>query len=247
MAPSTSHSTKGPSGPSRVRHDFALTFDDVLLSPRHSTTHPREVDIRSRLTRGIALNVPLVSAAMDTVTESEMAIAMARAGGIGVLHKNMSHRPQAPKSIGQRSESGMIRTPSHAPRPHSASSSLMIVFRISGCPSLTRQDCWLASYQSRPAIERDLERRARCDDLQESRDRAVGTPRRRRTHPGQPRIEKLSVVDASGMLKGLSPSRTSTSGASIRSQQDIHGRLRVAPAWRGADYLTARARWLKRR
>src|SRR5688500_5921206 len=67
----------------RVREDVALTFDDVLLVPRHSLTHPRDVSIASRFTRGITLQVPFASAAMDTVTESEMAIAMARAGGIG--------------------------------------------------------------------------------------------------------------------------------------------------------------------
>src|SRR5438034_9948955 len=68
----------------------ALTFDDILLVPRLSSVHPRSVDVRSRFTRGIALNIPLVSAAMDTVTESEMAIAMARVGGMGVIHKNMT-------------------------------------------------------------------------------------------------------------------------------------------------------------
>ena len=67
----------------------ALTFDDVLLVPRLSSVHPRNVDVRSRFTRGISLNIPVVSAAMDTVTESEMAIAIAREGGIGVVHKNM--------------------------------------------------------------------------------------------------------------------------------------------------------------
>src|SRR5215831_18402603 len=73
----------------RVREDVALTFDDVLLVPRHSLTHPKDVSVVSRFSRGIELRIPLVSAAMDTVTESDMAIAMARAGGIGVLHKNM--------------------------------------------------------------------------------------------------------------------------------------------------------------
>ena len=73
----------------RIRPDHGLTFDDVLLLPRHSTVHPRDVSTASRFSRGIPLNVPLVSAAMDTVTEADMAMAMARAGGIGEIHKNM--------------------------------------------------------------------------------------------------------------------------------------------------------------
>ena len=82
-------------GLDRVRSDVALTFDDVLLMPRHSLVIPRDVETRSRFTRKIPLNVPVASAAMDTVTESEMAMAMARAGGIGVIHKNMSIDRQA--------------------------------------------------------------------------------------------------------------------------------------------------------
>src|SRR5260370_7594599 len=77
------------------RPDVALTFDDVLLVPRHSTVHPRNVAVTSRFTRAIPLNIPIVAAAMDTVTEAEMAIAMARQGGIGVIPKNMSIDPQA--------------------------------------------------------------------------------------------------------------------------------------------------------
>ena len=87
-----------PHGSARVRTDVALTFDDVLLVPRHSVVHPSDVTTRSRFTRGIELNVPLVAAAMDTVTESDMAIAMARAGGIGVLHKNMSIESSGPRA-----------------------------------------------------------------------------------------------------------------------------------------------------
>src|SRR5258708_34199743 len=90
----------------------ALTFDDVLLVPRLSSVHPRSVDVRSRFTRGISLNIPLVSAAMDTVTESEMAIAIAREGGIGVLHKNMpADRQAAEVDLVTGSESGLIRLP----------------------------------------------------------------------------------------------------------------------------------------
>ncbi|MEO1077595.1 MAG: IMP dehydrogenase, partial [Bacteroidota bacterium] len=89
-----------------------LTYDDVLLLPAHSAVMPRDVNTASRLSRGITLNVPILSAAMDTVTEAEMAIAMARQGGVGVLHKNMSITEQA-RHVRRvkRSESGMILDP----------------------------------------------------------------------------------------------------------------------------------------
>src|ERR1019366_333191 len=99
-------------GARRVREDVVLTFDDVLLSPRHSVVHPKDVSTKSRFTRNITLNIPFASAAMDTVTESEMAMAMARAGGIGVIHKNMSiDRQAAEVDRVKRSESGMILNP----------------------------------------------------------------------------------------------------------------------------------------
>src|SRR3982074_3498199 len=139
------HAESGPSrsgeqpanGASRVRDDVALTFDDVLLTPDHSVTHPKDVSTRSWFTRKIELNVPLVSAAMDTVTESDMAIAMARAGGIGVLHKNMSIDRQAAEGDRvKRSESGMILNPITLPpdaRLREAVA-LMMRFKISGVP-----------------------------------------------------------------------------------------------------------------
>src|SRR4051812_29720061 len=94
------------------RPGVALTFDDVLLVPRHSTVHPRNVVVTSRFTRAIPLNIPIVAAAMDTVTEAEMAMAMARQGGIGVIHKNMTiDRQAAEVDRVKRSESGMILNP----------------------------------------------------------------------------------------------------------------------------------------
>src|SRR5215218_10228677 len=90
----------------------ALTFDDILLVPRHSTVVPRDVDVSTRLTNNIKLNVPLLSAAMDTVTESEMAIAMAQQGGLGIIHKNLPIEEQASEvDRVKRSESGMIVNP----------------------------------------------------------------------------------------------------------------------------------------
>src|SRR5881394_634268 len=127
---------------SSVRPGTALTFDDVLLLPRHSSVHPREVSTASFFTRRIPLNIPLVSAAMDTVTEAEMAIAMARAGGIGVILKNMSiDRQAAEVDRVKRSESGMIRnpitlTPEATLREAVA---LMQRFKISGVPVVDRE------------------------------------------------------------------------------------------------------------
>ena len=90
----------------------ALTFDDVLLVPKLSSILPKGVDVTTRLTRGIKLNIPIISAAMDTVTESQMAVAMAREGGIGVIHKNLSIEDQVKETDKvKRSESGMILDP----------------------------------------------------------------------------------------------------------------------------------------
>jgi IMP dehydrogenase len=115
----------------------ALTFDDVLLVPRHSNVVPTQVDVSTKLTRNIGLNVPLVSAAMDTVTESRLAIAMAQHGGLGVIHKNLSIQEQASEvDRVKRSESGMIVDPitlSPAHRIYEALD-LMKKYRISGVP-----------------------------------------------------------------------------------------------------------------
>src|SRR5215510_9838610 len=115
----------------------ALTFDDVLLVPQHSTLVPAHVDVSTRLTRNIKLNVPLLSAAMDTVTESEMAIAMAQQGALGVIHKNLSIQDQASEvDRVKRSESGMIVNPiTVAPTARiSEALELMRKYRISGVP-----------------------------------------------------------------------------------------------------------------
>ncbi len=245
MEPSTTNSANGPGGPSRIRPDFALTFDDVLLVPRHSTTHPRDVDIRSQLTRGIALNVPLISAAMDTVTESEMAIAMARAGGIGVLHKNMSiDRQAAEVDRVKRSESGMIRNPITLSPDASLREavSLMMRFRISGVPIINSAGLLVGIITNRDLqFERDLDRPLR--EVMTSKNLVtapVGT-----TLDGaeqilaKHRVEKLPVVDEAGLLKGL----ITVKDIHKRRQhpdanKDVHGRLRVAAAiGAGSDYL----------
>jgi IMP dehydrogenase len=96
----------------KVLEQLGLTFDDVLIVPARSEVHPRDVDVASYLTRSIRLNIPLVSAAMDTVTESDLAISLAREGGIGIVHKNMSIQRQAAEiDKVKRSEAGMIVNP----------------------------------------------------------------------------------------------------------------------------------------
>src|SRR3954447_17222182 len=122
---------------SSIRPKLGLTFDDVLLLPRHSTIHPREVSTVTRFTRTISLNIPLISAAMDTVTEADMATAMARAAGTGVFHKNMTVERQAAEvDRVKRSESGMIMNPiTLGPdRPLREAQQLMVRFKISGVP-----------------------------------------------------------------------------------------------------------------
>src|ERR1700683_1386994 len=115
----------------------ALTFDDVLLVPRHSQVLPSRVDVGSRLTARIRLNVPILSAAMDTVTESRLAIAMAQHGGLGVIHKNLSIEEQASEvDRVKRSESGMIVNPITLSPRHQIyqARALMKHYRISGVP-----------------------------------------------------------------------------------------------------------------
>ena len=116
---------------------LALTFDDVLLAPAKSSILPNKIDLKTRLTNSIAMNIPLISSAMDTVTESSMAIAMARQGGIGMIHKNFSIEEQASEvDKVKRSESGMIVDPITLPPDDSIGIALetMKKFSISGIP-----------------------------------------------------------------------------------------------------------------
>jgi IMP dehydrogenase len=119
-----------------------LTFDDVLIEPGYSEVLPSEVDVHARLTRDIRLNIPLVSAAMDTVTDSRLAIALAREGGIGIIHRNLSPEEQAREvEIVKRSESGMISDPITLPpgATLAEAESIMARFHISGLPVVDPQ------------------------------------------------------------------------------------------------------------
>jgi IMP dehydrogenase len=229
----------------------ALTFDDVLLVPRYSITHPKDVSTASRFSRGIPVQVPFVSAAMDTVTESEMAIAMARAGGIGVLHKNMSIDRQAAETDRvKRSESGMILKPFRL-RPDDtvrAATALMSRFSISGVPIVDEEDRLVGIITNRDLqFERELDR-----PLREAmtKDRLITAPEGTTLDEAerilaQHRIEKLPVVDRQGRLKGLITIKDIHKRRRYpEANKDKHGRLRVAAAIGAAGDFIARARAL---
>ncbi|MGH7511780.1 MAG: IMP dehydrogenase [Gemmatimonadales bacterium] len=234
-----------------IRPKPGLTFDDVLLVPRYSAVHPREVSTSSRFTRTIPINIPLVSAAMDTVTEADMAIAMARAGGIGVLHKNMTVERQAAEvDKVKRSESGMILNPiTLGPeRPLREAYQLMRRFKISGVPIVDGQGRLIGIITNRDLqFERNLEQPIREAMTKDNLVTApVGTSlddaeRILARH----RIEKLPVVDGQGVLKGLITVRDIFKRREHPSaNKDQHGRLRVAAAVGGAQDATERARRL---
>ena len=222
----------------------ALTFDDVLLVPGYSATHPSEVETRTRFTRRIELNVPIVSAAMDTVTEAELAIALAREGGIGVIHKNLSIREQcAQVDRVKRSESGMIDDPVTLPPTATLGEvhAIMARFHISGVP-ITENGRLVGILTNRDLrFEDRMERRAAEVMTRESLITApVGTTlEQARDILHRHRIEKLPVVDADGLLKGLITVKDIEKR--IRHPQackDELGRLRVGAAIGAAgDYF----------
>ncbi len=221
----------------RIRQQVALTFDDILLVPGHSRVHPRDVSTGARFTRSIRLNIPLISAAMDTVTEAEMAIAMARAGGIGVLHKNMAiDRQAAEVDRVKRSESGMILNPiTLGPdRPVREAAGLMARFKISGVPIVDGRGKLIGIITNRDLqFERDLER-----PINEAmtKDNLVTAPMGTDLDEAerilaQHRIEKLPVIDADGVLKGLITVKDIFKRRQFpNAAKDVHGRLQVAAA-----------------
>jgi IMP dehydrogenase len=226
----------------RLDHDIAtaLTFDDVLLVPQHSEVVPSKVDVTTRFSRNIPLNVPLVSAAMDTVTESRLAIAMAQHGAIGVIHKNMAIDEQASEvDRVKRSESGMIVNPvtlSPAHRIHEALE-LMRKYRISGVPItedgskegllvgiLTNRDLRFETNVERPIAEVMTKEHLVTVPVGTTLEEA-----REILH--QHKVEKLLVVDQSYRLKGLITVKDIQKAVKYPSaSKDSLGRLRVAAA-----------------
>ncbi|GMV04860.1 MAG: inosine-5'-monophosphate dehydrogenase [Gemmatimonadota bacterium] len=215
----------------------ALTFDDVLLVPNHSQVHPKDTDVSTRITRKIVLRIPLVSAAMDTVTESRMAIQMAREGGMGIIHKNLTPERQAEEvDRVKRSESGMILNPiTLSPEATLRDAHrLMARFSISGVPIVENGGKLVGIVTNRDLqFETDLDQTIRGVMTSEGLVTVpVGTTlddARKLLH--KHRIEKLPVVDAEGNLRGLI-----TVKDIFKRQQypnackDEHGRLRVGAA-----------------
>ena len=216
---------------------LGLTYDDVLLVPAYSETLPREVSITSKFSRNIKLNVPIASAAMDTVTESQMAIAMAREGGIGVLHKNMTIEDQADKVRKvKRSQSGMIIDPVTLPVTAlvSDANKIMSEYRIGGIPIVddnglligivTNRDLRFEKNEGRPLME------VMTSENLITASEGISMAQAEEVLQAH-KIEKLPVVDKDNKLIGLITFRDITRVAiSPQANKDAFGRLIVAAA-----------------
>jgi IMP dehydrogenase len=228
-----------PSGAARFAEgiEVGLTFDDVLLRPARSEVHPNFVDVSTRLTRDIRLNIPIISAAMDTVTEARLAIAMAQQGGLGVIHKNMTIEQQAEEvDKVKRSEAGMIVDPVTMRPWQSISEALQVMekYKISGVPVtdangklvgiLTNRDLRFETRFDLPISERMTKEHLVTVPVGTTLDEA-----REVLH--HHRIEKLLVVDSNGDLKGLITVKDIQKARRYpQAAKDPLGRLRVGAA-----------------
>ena len=230
-----------------------LTFDDVLLEPAHSEVIPAETDTRTCLTRRIGLNIPIVSAAMDTVTESHLAIALAQQGGIGMIHRNMSIDRQAEEvDRVKRSESGMIVDPItiEPEQPLSAARALMSRYRISGVP-VTKNGKLVGILTNR-----DLRFETRFDlpisDVM-TKENLITVPVGTTLEQAEAilhkhRVEKLLVVDEHYALKGLITVKDIQKKLKYpNSAKDEQGRLRVGAAIGATGDFLERAQELVKR
>ena len=237
-----SHNGRWPGRPSRRSPVSritrkALTFDDVLLVPGYSEVTPDMVDVRARLTPSISLNIPLVSAAMDTVTESAMAISMARAGGIGIVHKNMSIKRQKLEiEKVKKSESGMILDPITVRPDNTVAQALelMRTYRVSGLPVVNDKSLVGILTNRDVRFVEDLEGTLVREVM--THEHLVTVPPgttldEAKRHLHEHRIEKLLVVDADGRLAGLLTMKDIDKVQKYPSAcKDPQGRLRVGGA-----------------
>ena len=211
-----------------------LTFDDVLLIPAYSEVLPREVSIASRFSRNVPINTPIVSAAMDTVTEADLAIAIAREGGIGVIHKNMSIAEQAAQVRKvKRAENGMIYDPITIGKDNTVGDALQLMKEnhIGGIPVVTEDKTLIGIVTNRDLrFQRDMHRP--IDEVM-TKDKLITTHNPDLKHASeillQNKIEKLPVVDEKGRLIGLLTYKDITKvQANPNACKDDKGRLRVA-------------------
>ena len=187
----------------------ALTFDDVLLLPAHSSVVPRDVSLQTRLTRSITLNIPLLSAAMDTVTEARLAIAIAQEGGMGVVHKNMSPKAQAAEVAKvKRFESGVVKDPITVPPTMSVREVLTLTqrHRISGLPVVDGRRVVGIVTNRDQRFETNLDQPV--SNIMTKRDKLVvvaeGTElEQAKALMHQHRLERVLVIDDNFELKGL--------------------------------------------
>jgi IMP dehydrogenase len=214
-----------------------LTFDDVLLIPAKSHVLPRHVDLSTLLTPDIKLNIPIISAAMDTVTESKMAIAIAREGGIGILHKNMSIEKQCDEVVRvKRSESGMIQDPVTLTPEKTINDALFLMkkYSVSGIPvvNLARK---LVGILTNRDLRFEPNVNLKVADLM-TKENLITAPQgttleKAETILQKYKIEKLPVVDKKGILKGLITFKDIMKKKKYPdASKDEHGRLRVGAA-----------------
>jgi IMP dehydrogenase len=228
-----------------------LTFDDVLLLPAQSDIVPSEADTTTRLTRRISLRIPLLSAAMDTVTEARMAIAMARQGGVGVLHRNLSADDQAQQvDLVKRSEAGMVIAPITCGPDETLSDALELMarYRISGVPVVDGVGLLVGIITNRDIrFERDTSRRVRevmtSQPLVTAPEGTSGDDAMALL--AQHKIEKLPLVDAAGRLRGLITIKDFTKREQFpNATKDADGRLVVGAAVGAGEDAYKRARTL---
>ena len=214
-----------------------LTFDDVLLIPQASNVLPHEVDLRTKLTDKICLNLPLVSSAMDTVTESRMAIAMAREGGIGIIHKNMSIEEQAAQvDRVKRSEHGVITDPFFLHPNNLVKDAIVLMekYRISGVP-ITTEDGKLVGILTNRDLRFEHNYEQPISNIM-TKEGLVTAPEgtsleEAKVILGKHRIEKLPIVDKDGYLKGLITIKDIEKTIQYpNSARDENGRLLVGAA-----------------
>jgi len=215
----------------------ALTFEDVLLVPKHSQVLPKEVDVRTMLTKNVPLNIPLVSAAMDTVTEHRAAIAMARLGGIGIIHKNMDIPSQVAeiKRV-KKSESGIIIDPIyvHPEATLADAERLMSEYKISGVPVVDKDMHLLGILTNRDLrFEKDFSKKV--SEVMTKMPLITAKPgitlEEAAEKMNEHKIEKLPIIDEEGHLKGLVTIKDIKKKIEYpNANKDKYGRLRVGAA-----------------